>query len=133
MTSVGQLVKKKFVVWTENDILTKQNGWHPLQKKLVAIELKMKRFEEALHQATTNKQLTVNSFVAMPIGPANRIARCATSCESLKNNGIGLLAVSPTKCERLIKPIAGEVEVLIPAQMQCVERFWNTYVKDRTS
>ena len=133
VTSVAELAKKKFVLLTANNTVSKQNGWHPLTKKLIAVELKLTRFEEVLQQAISTKQLTSNSFAAMPRQIANRIARSDTARDSLRVNGIGLLAVSKTKCDQLIKPTASEIKVKLPAQMQCVERFWKTFIKDKTS
>ncbi len=46
-----------FIVRTDTQALQKINGWMPLQKRLVAVELKLSRVEEAISQAVNNFRL----------------------------------------------------------------------------
>jgi hypothetical protein len=101
----------------------------PLQNRLVAVELKLSRIEEALWQARSNLKFANESYVAFPAGVAGRIRLHAARWDEFFESGIGLLAIKPQSCRVLIQAkirssIKGKV-----IQMYCVEKFWRTRLK----
>jgi hypothetical protein len=106
----------------------KVNGWMPLHSRLVAVELKRHRVEDALSQARKNKELTWESYVGLPSGLAERL--CETPRRlSFEADGVGLLSLG-----------ASEARVLVPArkdgsganrtiEAHCMERFWTSGLK----
>lgn len=47
-------IADRFVVRSSRNRLQKINGWMPLQERIVAVELKLSRVDEALRQAVNN-------------------------------------------------------------------------------
>lgn len=62
-----RLVADHFVVCLPRGRFQKVNGWLPLQKRLVAVELKLHRVDEALRQAMSNLGFADESYVASPV------------------------------------------------------------------
>ena len=121
-----RLVADKFVV-RERDRLQKVNGWMPLQKRLMAVELKLKRIEEAIRQAQNNLGFSNESYVALPMELATRITSSNRREDFLKR-GIGLLGVTPDSCMVLIR--SRSVPSGNPVfQFCCVEKFWRSLIK----
>jgi hypothetical protein len=121
-----ELVKDKFVK-REGNRLQKVNGWMPLQKRLLAIEVKLKRVEEAMVQAQNNLGFADESFVGLPKELAVRVASSRRRGDFLKR-GVGLLSVSQGTCEMLIRSRA--VLTGNPVfRFCCVERFWRNFSK----
>ena len=121
-----RLMDDKFVI-RKGDRLQKVNGWMPLQKRLVAIELKPKRVGEAMLQAQNNLGFANESYVGLPKALAARMAGSARRDDFCKR-GVGLLAVTPVSCEILIRSrhvSAGNAVF----QFCCVEKFWRTFSK----
>ncbi len=124
---IDELVARRFVVRTKRGNLQKVNGWMPLQTDLVAVELKMGRINEVISQARNNRQLTPNSYMALPLGKALNVA--STKREVVTEAGVGLLAVTKANCEVLISPSKSRKQVNQVAECHCVERFWQSYLK----
>jgi hypothetical protein len=120
-TETRTLIKDKYLV-RDGDRLQKVNGWMPLQKRLMAVELKVKRVEQAILQAQNNLGFASESYVGLPAQLANRIAGSNRRNEFLKL-GIGLLAVTSGSCRMLIlsRP---EISGNPVFQFCCVEKFW---------
>jgi len=120
-TDLGFLVAGNFVQETRPNSFQKLNGWFPLQKHLVAVELKLARVSDVIAQANSNTHFAETSYAAMPKEVALRAA--SSRYEEFLEAGIGLLAVEPDSCTVLIEAgnrVAGD-ELL---QAACVERFW---------
>ena len=64
---VDRLVKDKFVQITPEGFFKKLNGWMPLHKRLVALELKLTRINDALHQAISNLEFANEAYVGIPL------------------------------------------------------------------
>jgi hypothetical protein len=125
---VQQLVARRFVRLTSKGNLQKLNGWMPLHDKLVTIELKLNRVQEAIEQASANRWLSPNAYVGLPYGTAKSILK-SPKRRSFEALGLGLLAVARRSCKELIAP-----QVRIPnpdpvAVAHCVERFWRSHLK----
>ncbi len=123
----GRLVTDRFVLRSPRGRLQKVNGWMPLQRRLVAIELKLARVEEALRQAMSNRGFASESYVALPIDQARRVL--ARQERRLVEAGLGLLGVTRDSCEELIPAQLGVVRADAAVQLYCVEKFWRSKSK----
>lgn len=124
-----RLIVDGFLIRHSRGRLQKRDGWSPVQKRIVAIELKLGRIEEAVAQAANNLAFADRSYVGLPRDVANRIAMNRSRLEIFEENEVGLLSVGASKCEvltesrRLSKPDS----IL---QFYCAEKFWRTFFKD---
>lgn len=126
VAEVERLIADRFVVSLRKGHLQKLNGWMPLQKRLVAVELKLSRIEEALQQARCNLGFAQESFVAFPLSVAKRIMKSRHNWREHFSTGIGLIGVQIRGCEVLI-PAEAKSSSYDPAiQLYCVEKFWRT-------
>ena len=125
-SETDRLMADGFVISTARGRLQKVNGWMPLQDRLVAVELKLSRIEEAMHQAMNNLGFTEESYVGLPAAVARRVALNPSRWSSFFDAGVGLLGVSRRHCEILLQPhkAAGWADPAI--QLYCVEKFWRT-------
>lgn len=125
-TEVERLIADGFVVRSCRGRLQKVNGWMPLQDRLVAVELKLSRIEEAMQQAKSNLGFADESYVAFPMPVARRIADNPSKWSGYFDEGIGLIGVLRRCCDVLIShtPSAGLHDPAI--QLYCVEKFWRT-------
>lgn len=121
------LTRARFIVQTAVGNFQKLNGWMPLEKQLIAVELKLDRVSEALEQAIANQRVTADSFVAMPLQTALNVIR-GRKYDEFVRNAVGLVGVSRRGCEELIstrpKRVSG-VDFVVRAH--CIERFWRTF------
>jgi len=122
---VQQLIRHKYVVQKSKGRLQKVNGWVPLQERMVAVELKLSRIEEAMRQAHANQGFADESYVAFPSDVARRVSANASRWSEFFSAGIGLISVSRCQCRVLVPATkAGTQDEAI--QMYCVEKFWRT-------
>lgn len=129
---IDRLIKGRFVVDTPRGTLQKQNGWMPLQKKILSLELKLTRVNEALHQAINNLEFADESYVGLPMQIAIRVVQSEKETE-FYNNGIGILGITPQKCKVLLKPTFRTSDPNSIIQTHCVERFWDNCSKESAS
>jgi len=127
VAEIERLVMDRFVVYTQRRRLQKRNGWMPLQKRLVAIELKLSRIEEAFQQARCNLGFAQESFVAFPSHVAEHIASTRHKWRDHFDNGIGLIGVHKRRCELLIPAIPSTSQIDPAISLYCVEKFWRTH------
>lgn len=119
------LMRLKFVTSPRQGQFQKLNGWAPLHRRIVAVELKLSRISEALAQASSNRTFTTESYVALPSALAYRVVKGGRADDFVRM-GVGILGVSQNSCRRLLPSrYAADIsdEVL---QAHCVERFWRT-------
>jgi len=124
-TEIDHLVRLRFVTSPKQGQFQKLNGWAPLHRRIVAVELKLCRISEALAQASSNRTFTTESYVALPCALAHRVAKSGRADE-FRRKGVGLLAVSQDSCRRVLSSnsIDGISDEIL--QAHCVERFWRT-------
>ena len=130
---VARLIADHFVVPLSRGRLQKTNGWMPLQDRLVAVELKLSRIDEAMRQALNNLGFAEESYVGLPAEVARRVAANAARWSDFLDVGIGLLSVTRQGCEVLMsarktRRAQGWTDAAI--QLYSVEKFWRTRVKD---
>lgn len=119
------LLARGFLVRCDGDAYQSRCAWVPLHRRIVAIELKVDRINEAIHQASAHRLFATESYIGLPAALAERIY---VRPEQMQAARVGLLSVS-----------AGGAAVLVPAptlpvaeadavlQMHCVERFWRDF------
>jgi len=123
------LVARRFVRTNRLGRYQRLNGWLPLQETIVALELKLSRFRDALRQASAHVEFADESYVGLPMTLSLAIAN-STRVHLLERLGIGLLGVSKKKCDVVVAARAPQLSGTRPAQVHCVERFWISYVRD---
>ena len=125
---LDRLVSWNFIVRPRRNSYQSVNGWLPLHKRIVAVELKLNRVEEALGQAITHLKIATESYVGLPAAVARRISQ-GSRRRNFEQHGIGLLAVHRSRCEVVLHAKAPENAVDTVFQAYCVERFWDAWVK----
>jgi len=128
-SEINYLIRKKFLISKRKDYYQKLNGWMPLHDRMVAVELKLNRVNEALYQAISNTTIFTESYVGLPFDSAVRIAEGKRRFEFEKNN-IGLLAVKSNFCEKLISPRVSNKDANSVLQIHAGESFWRLFLKE---
>lgn len=124
-SELEHLTRGKFIASPSPGAYHKLNGWAPLHRRIVAVELKLSKVSQALIQARSNLAFATESYIALPMDRAFRVAHGRRRA-AISQMGVGLLGVSRTKCERFFigsRVVGASDEVL---QAHCVERFWRT-------
>lgn len=129
MEHTQQLIEQGFVIKSSSDRLQKLNGWAPLHKRLIAVELKLNRIEEVMAQARNNQSFAEESYVGLPKDVALRVLAKRARWESSLETGVGLLAVSPRSCEVLIRPRRTSHLSNDILKFCAIEKFWRSYSK----
>jgi len=122
------LVTRRFLRTNRRGRYQRLNGWLPLQESIVALELKLSRFRDALRQASAHVEFADESYVGLPMALSRAIAN-STRVHLLERLGIGLLGVSKKRCDVVVPARAPQLSATRAAQVHCVERFWRSYVK----
>ena len=128
---LDKLVQRRFARRTRSGRYQKVNGWMPLHKRAVAVELKLSKTSDVLRQASANREFAGESYVAMPQEIA---ARCvlARNREKFALQGIGVLAVSRRACRVLLRPTSRRAGDYTPLEAYSVERLWRDFMKADT-
>jgi hypothetical protein len=124
---VERLIADRFVEDFGGHSYARRDRWMPLHKRLVAVELKLARIDDAFAQAVNNLGFADESYVALPADTARRLGR-STIRAAFREKRIGLLAVDDT-----VKTIIRAQPVRHPSgsviQSYCVERFWPLHLQ----
>lgn len=128
-SNIEQLVAQNFVRYNRTNHLQKLNGWFPLHKRLVAIELKLTRVDEVMCQARSNLAFSQESYVGLPRNVALNVFSKREKWASFFDQGVGLLSVGPTDSQVLVRS-RPRTECDKTLQFYCVEKFWRSYPKD---
>ena len=125
---LDRLERDKFVQKTNCGSFYKLNGWMPIHKKLVALELKLSRVQDVLHQAISNLEFADESYVGLPMETARRLVR-SSAVSLFIDSGIGIVGFNTESYRvfRLAKWSKRGVDPIL--QAHCVERFWRHYPK----
>ena len=126
---INHLTRDRFITKTDTGEYQKLNGWAPLHKDLIALELKLTRVNDALNQAIDNLGFADESYVGLPMETATRLMASRKKAE-FTDRGIGILGMNTDNCKVLLKsnPLKSNPNPIV--QMHSVERFWRTYAKD---
>lgn len=130
---VERLIAGRFVVKNRRGRLQKVNGWMPLEDRLIAVELKLSRVEEALVQARNHLDFATESYAAFPVCVAERIAGKSHRWSQFFDLGIGLISVGTRECHTLIPARNFPKPTDVAVRAFCVEKFWRTRTTGRSS
>lgn len=122
------LEERNFVRRTDGGGFQRLNGWYPLHSRMIAVELKLHRVEEALQQAARHVSFADASYVALPRALAENVSKGSTR-RYFDNHAVGLLGISEKWCTTLIEPEKNEFRDVI-VEAHCTERFWRDYLTD---
>ena len=125
----NRLIAAGFVIRTASGELQRRNGWFPLHKRLVAVELKLHRIEEVMSQAQNNLLFATESYVALPKDVAIRVFEKRERWEPFFESGVGLISVTKRTCEVLIRSRRKSQAANNIVQFCSVEKFWRTHSK----
>jgi hypothetical protein len=126
VAEIERLISDRFVVKNAKGRLQKLNGWMPLQQRLVAVELKLSRVEEAFQQAMSNLGFAQESFVAFPMRTAVRIADGSSKWSRYIREGVGVIGVGTRSCRVLVPSMPRHANSNPAIQLYCVEKFWRS-------
>lgn len=121
-----RLVSTNHAIRKPTGTYQKVNGWAPLHTRLVAVELKLSRWADALNQACTHRAFALESFVGLPKDAAERAARGSFALQ-LRLSGVGLLGVTSSSCEILIEPRTIKKHRDDSLTLWATECFWRRY------
>ena len=125
---LDRLERDKFVQKTPTGSFHKLNGWMPVQKKLVALELKLSRVQDVLHQAISNLEFADESYVGLPMETASRLIRSSAILPFVEH-GVGVVGLDE-ESYRVLRSAEHDRQRTDPIlQAHCVERFWRHYPK----
>jgi hypothetical protein len=128
---ISVLQKGNFIASPSPGRFQKLNGWAPLHNRIVAVEMKLSRIDEALAQAQSHLAFATESYVALPSKTAKSLMS-GPRTSAFQECGVGVLSVSRSRCELLLtsKNTRQPDPVL---QMHCAERFWRTSITNSAS
>lgn len=129
LEEVDRLVEDRYVQRSGRTRLQKLNGWLPLHDRLVAVELKLSRIEEALSQARDNLSFADESYAGFPSVVARRVMTNRTRWDEFFDRGVGLLGITRRDCKVFIPAERGKTKPSQAVQVYCVERFWRSRVR----
>ncbi|MFA5422704.1 MAG: hypothetical protein WC374_02480 [Phycisphaerae bacterium] len=125
---LSKLVKDKFVEEVEAGCFHKLNGWYPIHKRIVAVELKLSRISEVLAQARNNLAFAEETYVGLPINKAKDLFENRKE-RQLIERGVGILGINRDKVQVLLRSKSSESSDFV-LKMHCAERFWKDALKD---
>jgi len=123
IVALDRLQRDRFVRRTPCGLLYKVNGWMPLHRRLVALELKLSRVQDVLHQAIGNLEFANESYVGLPMPAAKRLVASKQKIQFIRS-GVGVLGIDLHKCRILLKAGISKRNPDVVIQTHCVERFW---------
>jgi len=123
---LNKLVASNHAVRSRTGSFFRVNGWVPLHRELIAIELKLSRIAEVVRQAKANRAFADKSYIALPMAIAERVAQGSDG--DIVRHGLGLIGVTRDSCAEMISPDADSGVVNRHQQMHAVEQFWPAVV-----
>lgn len=126
---INKLIAGKFVRQGKKGTLQRINGWAPLHRRLVALELKLNRVQDALAQAASHQAFAEGSYVGLPTALAEKIAGSPRAAV-FRAKGVGIVSVGQRQCSVALAPSTRQYPIDSALQAHCVERFWRTRIKD---
>lgn len=124
IAEIERLVRDKFVVRRGSTCLQRINGWAPLHRRIVAVELKLTRIGKALAQAKAHLAFADESYVALPVAVADRVHETPARWSEYWDLGVGLLAVTKTTCRILRRSYPQPALQDEALQLYIVDKFW---------
>jgi len=122
------LIKNKFIVIAPDGAYQKINGWQPLHKRLISVELKLSKISEAFKQAINNLEFADESYVGLPFNVAKKVYYSRRKLD-FQRAGIGILAVDENKCSVILKAERAKNHSFSYLQTYFVEKFWSSLLE----
>jgi len=123
-----RLKRNRFAHITSRGTLQRRNGWVPLRQRLVAVELKIDRVSDALHQATNNFWFADESYVGLPMRIAERLVG-SQSAKEFRRARVGILGVGRRHCRLLLDSGSWNSARNPVLEMCFTDRFWRRYLQ----
>lgn len=120
-----RLADGRFLRTIKRGHLQRLDGWFPLHKRIVALELKLSRIDDALHQARAHFRFAEESYVGFPDDLAVRVVR-SNRAARFEQSGVGIVSIGVQGCNILLRSKRQKRLVDLVLQMHCIERFWRT-------
>ena len=128
LRSLQQLHTDHFVHSPRSGCFQRLDGWWPLERRLVTVELKLSRVRDAIFQAACYTSIAHESYVAFPMETAERLL-AAGPLREVREAGVGVLGVDIHRCSVLLSPVQqGRTRDEI-VRTHAVESFWREHVK----
>lgn len=131
-SELQRLVEGRFVRLTNEGGYQKCNGWIPLHKKIVALELKLSRISDVFHQAVGNLGFAQESYIGIPMATGRRLMS-SSRLEAYKQKGIGILGIARDKCTVLLRASFDRNRPDAVLSAYCAERFLSLTVRDNST
>jgi len=125
---IENLTRKRFAQTTSRGTLQRLNGWMPLRRRIVALELKIDRVGDALHQATNNFGFADESYVGLPMRIAERLVG-SQSAKKFRRARVGILGVGRRHCKVLLDSGSWNSARNPVLEMCFTDRFWRRYLE----
>ena len=125
---LNRLERDKFVQRTSSGSIYKLNGWMPLHRKIITLELKLSRIQDVLNQAISHLEFADESYVGLPMETARRIVKSDTVTLFIQN-GIGIVGLCSKSYKVFRSPGNNRAKTDRVLQAHCAERFWRNYPK----
>lgn len=129
---LNRLKRDKFVHQTHSGTFYKLNGWMPIHKRIVALELKLSRVRDGLRQAITNLEFADESYVGLPMQVATRLTKSSVF-PLIIEHGVGVVGLDSEDYRVLRTAKCARQSTDIVLQTHCVERFWKDYLKGNST
>lgn len=126
---INQLKRDGFIFSTRRNHYQSLNGWIPLYKRIVAVELKLNRIKDVLLQAKSNTSFATESYAAFPLEVADRISKSNRIREFI-DDGVGIISVTSNQCEMILKASPKSLDADNNMRFYCAEHFWRKFIKD---
>lgn len=126
------LLDRKFVVSPRAGQYRRINGWDPISKSIVAVELKLARVTDALAQARTNRLVADESYVGLPADTADRVLQ-GHNRAMFEEHGVGLLRITRTSCNIVLAATSQPRRQDPALRTHCLERFWRQRASTSTT
>ena len=125
---IRHLLSRRFVDSPRRSHFRRRVGdWMPLHDRIIAVELKLSRVEEALRQAVSHLEFADESYVALPMECGKRAVSGSKRLE-FEASSVGVLGLAGRRAEVLLAAKPRRNDPPQPVQAHCAERFWRTAV-----
>ena len=132
--NLQRLKEMRLVSSPRRNQIRKLAPWAPLQRRIVAVEMKLSRVSAALAQAKPHLAFADECYVALPNDVAVRVSEGYRKKDFL-DRGVGLLGVTPHDVHVLLRPGPCATEATLSSLLQayCTERFWTMWLTSNTA
>jgi hypothetical protein len=125
---VASLRRKKLITISSSGRFTRAAPWLPYHERMVSVELKLSRVDEAIAQAKRHRVITPFSYVALPESVAEKAAVDSRSTDFIVA-GVGLISVAKDTCRVLLEPREKSSSLEQAYEIAAAEQLWSRVLK----